>query len=90
MPEYLAHFAQHYGLLTIGSLAILKFLHLILYRGFNTVYIVSHFFKIYDREELSAKLRNRRTFRRWHNLFTYPFYCILTLWVIYFFLEGSR
>lgn len=84
--DKLAYFAQHYGLLTIGSLAALKFLHLVLYRGFNVVYIVSRFFKIYDRHELAVKLKNRRTFRRWHNLLTYSLYGFMVLWALFFFL----
>lgn len=84
MPDYLDYFSRHYGLLAIGAVAFLKLLHLVLYRGFNMVYIVSHFFKIYDRQALEDRLRKRRVFRRWHNAYTYSFYFFVVLWIVFF------
>lgn len=84
MPEYLDYFARHYGLLAVCAVGLLKLFHLVLYRGFNVVYIVSHFFKIYDRQSLDHRFRKRRLFRRWHNVYTYSFYFFIVLWFVFF------
>ncbi|MCE3281552.1 MAG: hypothetical protein K0Q66_289 [Chitinophagaceae bacterium] len=79
MDDVIFYF-YHNGIFLLLTLATVKIIIILLYKGLDFWYVVDNFFTVYAELGVAAFPR-RRLFRMVHNILTISFFAVLVFWV---------